>query len=978
MSHTMSQIISSAIAQIRAERRVRLYCPDARIRYLILARLSRLAKVWYIVETEQVAAISAFLNRWKDFPIDTETAVYPRDLNKVNFNSRLVIADAEVLFQRMLDQDYKMAPLVVIDHELEHDSIVKVIEHIWKSYTKDKFRLILFSGSYSQDVVQLISYQTQVTIHYTDKTYHRQELITATAKRIRQEFIQLDRGCCIVVYIPDLSYEVRLRDQLSQINDYIISSLTNSVEEIFEEIKTSSYRPRIVLTTSSTDVRSLADVSVVIDMMLEDFKGQIRYISHQTAEHRLQRANMPNSLCYRMIKRQDMDDLPETHFFGLDERHQLALYSASESHLKSRLGSKSYRQYQDYIQQLELVSGTILTDVGRLSLNFDLKSSNFVLIDNWNKQNRPLFPLVLATGLLELGKASYFLKQTSGDHLNRNRNRNYIYGTYYGRDDVETFYNLILDLMKQYGGLPHPKDATAMAWLYDWSQLRQLNYQSLRQVIVVINRLLQSLAYANYRVEPYQFDIKLSSYVIANLASTIRPRLRWNSDKQMWYDKDGNYYHLPVQSHHTIDRDRPDTIVALEYQVKPDSKLRYLELTASQGDIDEIPILEPYSFQEMHSSMMFYSEFVKEIDLNDYIDQGAPAQRLTNQKYKMERIRPRLEAEVDSVPVINKYIIRDRSFYTLEEDEAISKTLRNSRFNKITPELTPDYPQLPHRSIDGVLDVTANWKMRGETLIAKNFLTNHVTNKSTVIYIGNYSSHLNRTFKQVNFITLNSSRYTAPNVLSEGKYDLNKLLKIVEQLKDYYIIVTSDLSYQETINLVDKTSATKYLLLQDLIKQTQQQISFYKADIEFIPFQEKQSTRLAFTTSGQTKNTYSRTKLNDQIYYHNLVYRQWSVFSPPFGVPRGKNVYKPEREYKCFDSCFDCSFELDIHLQQLKRQFGNQIFDSRSEVWNQFDQLSFDLRHSSSLYQDFHGHYLFGKVINRRQAYRNDHNDATN
>lgn len=980
-----SSIQNQIIGLVKRNRSLYLHCPDLSIRYLSLRFLSRIASVFYLVPGEHVESVGYFLDQWEEFSTSVDSVIYPRDFGKTHFNRELTVTSPEFLSNLMINQkEYNFTTAVVIDPELEKTPEVTQIFSLWKGNSGSKFRLVFFvNPDPTHDQIHpLIHYPHQVTIIYLSKEWALPEerhssprFYRKASDLIKKQYVRLDpeEGCCIVVFVANLDQELKLRSHLFSIEDYLLSTLTESPEELTKEIETRKFRPRVILTNHSADVRGLSDVSVVIDLMMEEFQNQVRYISKDKARQRLERINLSPGRCYRLITLERYRSLSERSSDPLSEHHHLPLLQ-SERHrqiLQALIGRKSYRENLEYYQKLHLVTPEFsLTQKGLQGQRVPIKMSTWSLIWEWNQKGYPLLPIVITSGLLEISEPSYF--QIRGEtYRERTDHLTQCYQYFYGRDDIETFNRVYLDLIEDYAGFPKSDDPQGIKWLEDWARGKSLDYSVLRRINRTIERIYQELNYLGYRIAVQKFDPETISIQVAEVGSSVYPTATWDSSEDTWVDSKGNRYFFGDFHHHTLRVDSPKKILVLSDQ--EGEKGRHLKLVVNADPVKGTELVEIPNTNQIDRLITLRSNLIEGIGMKSYFDSSVSPELQENQRKNIQMLSERYQSFFDSNPPINNYTLIDQSFYTLKEGKEIDRSLEEEGKGDLVAEIKDDSPKLPHRSIQFVLDATVRWSNRGYYLTVLEYLST-LPSQSQIVIVGRFNPYLSRSFPEQEFHLLSSSGRSFQNLHYRGIYSSSKLEQLGKELDQYYLIINETWSLKDFTELDPtlKSQPPQGLWLRVDLDQTRaDSVQFYSGKLFTIPFLEKESMEVAMVvTPPYQKREYNLTQYRDQLFYHNLIRRQWSYYVPLVNFPRRDNYIKPEREYQAFDQCYDCSRELDIHLTYLKSKYGSQPYDRKIELYQEFDRISFALKHRRSLYFGLHGRFNYLPIDRRREMYR--------
>ncbi len=756
ISNQESAIKQKLIGIIRKNRQVHIWTPDIKIRYIILKILSQITQTYYVVHEDHVDAISLFLDQWDSFGLKVESAIYPRDIGKKKLTSKLIITSKDYILDHIThSDDFTFTKIIIFDDGLEIDSKNMIINHIWKKYTNSKPRLVYFSppNELNNEVYSLGHYPHRVIIVYikedvgdVDDMSFIGDIYDRTAKIVLDRYVSLVRGCCIVIFVANIDQEIELRDRLIQIDDNILSSISGNYQA-----GPRNNRPKIIITNYSFDVRALADVSIVIDLMMEESNHKIRYISKHKADEHLRRVNMDNGICFRMISFNSYLELLEVHSGYYQEHHKLLLIKDGNKIDVSEDDILTYKKL-GYIDK-----SSILTELGHKASVLPINPRTFSLIDNWKKSGEDLFPAVVISSLLEFG-----------DVVVSREKRHQLY---YGKDDVETFLNVYLDLLNEYKGVPSMDDYDSIVWVQKWSNERGFNYESIRKINLIIREIYQRLNSEYYSLSLNPFLLSNTMKKVRELAPLSYPVAKYENDL-VYVGEDGTRYLLGENQYHTIQIDRPDKIIILATTKNNLNEDLNIKLALTTENSLEIPILEIpiYPISKLITEI---SKYAVDTNFKDYIDKEftatSPEEKINTiniQTMNKNIMAPRYELWLDATPPINKYTVKDGDLYTHQEAADINELI------DFESTITSDFKELKSRSIDFILDATVTWEDRGKLLVEREYLTQNVPNGNLVVWIGNFNKYISRSFSNIKFLVYTDYNIGySDNVQFGGKTD---------------------------------------------------------------------------------------------------------------------------------------------------------------------------------------------------------------
>lgn len=943
-----------------------IHCPLVGFRYNILDIISRYGKVMYVVKSNQVKAITQFLETWSEFRTDVDSAVYPEDISKRRFESPITITSEDFLLYLMSNtNDYTFTNVIIFEEGLEINEKSKGIYHLWRLHVEKKPTILFFSDPHEsiKSIIPISHYKYQVKVKYLSENLSESLLYDKVALLILNNYKFLvsrkgTKGCCIVVFIANIYQEIQIKERLSQIKDYVFSTLSDDPDILIKPIQKAQFRAQIILTNTPYDVRSLSDVSVVIDLMTEEINNTIRNISKYQAMQRRRRITVNGGVCYRMISIESFNSLPRVHTYTIKDTVTLKIINKNvdEKDIRLLLGGDfedKTKLYQDmgFLDREELR----LTPLGLKASNVFLKPRNFRFLNEWNKHELPLFPAVLITSLMEIGDHRYF--------LSKNRDA---YSQYYGKDDIETFLNVIMNMFNEYKGVPD-KTIENISWVQEWSNLYNMDPKSIITIVSVINDTIRDLSYQGYEVNTAPFDIKKALNYARDLIVNSHITATLKKDKS-YVDTNGYIYIFGGIMRHSLLQDFPKKIAILAYTGTEVHKTRHALLIASTQKEVKVPILAILSYVDINKMIDIRSELFKGVKPQDYIDKKGVSEQYTKSQINTadDISNPRTNFGVVYGPwyspesPITHYVIRDGDFYT--SDEIIEIEAKKDAFSSGLTDR-----KLPSRPMDSILSATVEWRERSSMLIATDYIAKYVSDGESVVYIGNFNDHLSEHFPMVKFIVYSSSRgQSRDRVDYRRMFDLEKILNI-ESSRVHIIHEGKDI--RSTIEIV-KQLKPKGALVRFNPSKYVDKIDFFEGEIITIPFSSMDSNETAVIIKPPYNVLiYDLKKYRSRMYYHNLILRQWKRFSPTVPFPRRDNLQRPERDYLCFDECYDCRREIGIHQTFLERKYTGKTYDKKLGIYDEIDKLSISLKHNRSLYYGLHGTFTsFRYSIDERRA----------
>lgn len=951
-----------------------IHCPLVGFRYNILDIISRYGKVMYVVKSNQVKAITQFLEAWNEFKTDVDNAVYPEDISKRRFESPITITSEDFLLWLMSNtNDYTFTNVIIFEEGLEINEKSKGIYHLWRLHVEKKPTILFFSDPHEsiKSIIPMSHYKHQVKVKYLSEDLPESLLYDKVALLILNNYKFLvsrrgTKGCCIVVFIASIYQEIKIKERLSQIKDYVFSTLSDSPDILIKPITSAQFRAQIILTNTPYDVRSLSDVSVVIDLMTEEVNGTIRNISKYQATQRRRRVTVNGGVCYRMVSIKSFNSLPRVHTDVIRDTVILKIINKNvdEKDLRLLLGGdfeNKTKLYQDmgFLDPEEMK----LTTLGLKASNVFLKPRNFRFLNEWNKHELPLFPAVLITSLMEIGDHRYFLSSDRD-----------AYSQYYGKDDMETFLNVIMNMFNEYKGVPD-KTIESVSWVKEWSDLYNMDPKSFITIVSVINNTIRDLSYQGYEINTAPFDTKKALNYARDLIVNSHIVATLKKDKN-YIDTNGYKYIFGGILRHSLLQDFPKKIAILAYTDTEVHKTRRALLVASTQKEVKVPILALLSYIDINKMIYIRSKLFKGVKPRDYIDDGDKVVRLISKKYIKSQINtaddisdPKTNFGVVYGPwyspesPITRYVIRDGDFYTsneIVEIEADKDTFSSNLTNKI----------LPSRPMDSILSATVEWRERSNMLLATDYITEYVSDGESVIYIGNFNDHLSEHFPMVKFIVYSPSRgQSRDRVDYRRMFDLKNILNI-DSVRVH--IIHEGKNIRSTIEII-KQLKPKGALVRFSPSKYQNKTDFFEGELTTIPFSSMDSNETAVIIKPPYNIvSYDLNEYRSRMYYHNLILRQWKRFSPTVPFPRRDNLQRPERDYLCFDECYDCRREIGIHQAFLERKYTQRTYDKKLGIYDEIDKLSISLKHNRSLYYGLHGTFTSFRysIDDRRAKYR--------
>lgn len=942
---TTTQKISSLLLQ---NYQVHLRVTKQITKYKILRFLSSKLKTYYVVETESVIGIAKLLSI-----LIKRSVGYLLNGKEYQKSANLVITDEKTLLRKMEEGGpYTFAMVVVMDEGLEKTEISEVIYHLWDTSTKQKFHFLFFSSDHddrSHLVYNIDTPQSTIEVFYLKKDLNGDQLLDTVADRIITEYAELNQGCCIVVFIPGLEYEVGIKKRIYQLQDQVVSILKEDYTTLAQIEK--SDRPNIILTNRVTDVNALSDVAVVIDLILEKRRGKYQYISKHLAEARARRVTLKNGSCFRMISKESFEKLYPYHFPEVIKQDYLILKLINSGIPIDQIHHLLGVSEQEIIQRLDLYRRMTLLNsknqlqyLGKLHLNVNTKAQVFNFLNLWYNDKHNLFPAIVLAGLLEHGTTDYFKINRGQKHIQINRNsRKYDY--YIREDDASTFLTLYSDIMEDFKGLPDLTRAEDIKFLKQWAEERNLDYDELREITDHINRIIDQMSQQNYKITLGNFDLNKTMKLAREYAYYTYTIVLLRSDGH-YYDNNDNQYLFGDYIFHTLQQDHPSSIIVIEYLVSENNdKKRYIKLAINNNArIGPKPQdIDPYTIEDLDKNIKIGLEIFSKINLSTYIIEPTPTKTES-----VALMGPKYKSWFSSTRLILDSILLNGEVYTKAESTAIN--------TKVTYDTKLTTKSLPNRDISNIFDITLSWAERGYHLIEKEFLLSHSTTK--VIYIGQIRADFNvllDLYPKISFTIFDQLEEAPIRDNIKNEYNVN-LLKHQEHQGEIVISHLNDLN--KTQDLIGKLQPKAALIRFDPKKD----FKYYQGEIITVPFQPKES-KMTYLRINQIKLVdYNYNKYLNRVYYHNLIIRQWHQFETLNN--KAENKSRPQREDQAIDKCYDCAKEVDIHreyLNKYNKTSDNQMI--RDEINNLSTVIS-----RGSLYKIPHGVYPNFAIAVRRDS----------
>lgn len=960
----------SLLTLVKKNRQLHIYSPDIHVRYLVLKILSKVASVFYVTKNEHTEAIAKFLNQWEDFGVFVQSAVYLKDSEQKKFSASLVVASEEYIYHRLSNtKDMTFTKLLIFEEGLELTAESKYIYQIWKHHVDNKPRLIYFDRPENTKPTNKVygfshrDLQTVVVYLNTDPT--PDQIYDRVTSLILKQYAVLNRGCCIVVFVANIDQELELRDRLFQIADYIISTISGGRLNTIPTSET-PFRPRVIITNHEHDVRSLSDVSIVVDLMMEEYNNEIRYISKHRARLRLERVNMEGGRCYRMMTFKTYNAHPATHIQNLHPHHHLRLMDRSKTHhrgIEIELGKRTLKKLIESYFFLGLMDNkNLVTTLGRKASKIAVQPKTFRFIHDWNEKGYKIFPAVIIAALLEMGKHGYFLTPDSYAFRARMLYKER-YNSYYGRDDIATFLNVYTDMLNSYGGFPDLTEVEDIIWLQNWTNERDLDYNSLRKITLDITRILRDFNLASYEFTLGGFNTKKASDVTRDIVSTTHTNVHWSDQKQGYLDSAKNRYIFGPENYHTLQHDEVEDLIVLEFSIDIENKSnknRYIKLAMAKEPApkDSVPI--PPTFTQIEEAIVIWSKYMNTITPESYIDRNIKSSDIKdkiidNQVKNTKLMAPKYSDWFESTPRINTFVTRDGYMYTEAEIVAVDTPRSPGQFEEEEINIVSTSPALKHRSIEILISAVVSWEQRGYMLLEREYITQYVKNGESVVYVGFINEALALSFPDVIFYELEFSD-----------------TKELEKAPTGAHLIVTDESYPENYSShIDKLKP-KSALFVFRPNQNREKYLHYPGLIKIVPFMNKESTETRIIVDQPHNKKLIEYDVNtylDQMYYHNLVRRQTRTYRPSIGFPARNNYKRPEKDYLVHDTCYDCRREGEIHIHYLARKNKGKAYDKKLSLYSEIEEISFALKHDRSLYYGMHGRFTGASVPERRELY---------
>lgn len=920
-------------------------------KYRILQILSSKHKIYYVIPSKSVISIARLLEilfRQKvGYHLDDE--VFAEDSNLI------VTDDTHLLKMISYEEPYTFAKVVVMDEGLELTEKGEVSYILWHASSKQKFKFLFFSSDHSASSFPVYSIDTasnSIDVIYTETDLKGDALLNQVAEQIILEYAVLSRGCCIIVFIAGIEHQIGIKKRLYQLQMQTVSLLDLGYEGL--KVIKKDDRPKIILTDRETDVNALSDISVIIDLMLEERNGRYQYISKHRAQRRAKRINLAAGRCFRMISKKTYEQLHPYHFAEVIQQDYLMLrllqHGLSPNQIHHYLSIPLERVYErlELYRRMTLINKhNKLLFLGQQHLDMNVKAEVFNFINRWYKDEHSLFPAVVVAGLLEHGRPDYFQIDRSKNHheIKRDVNR---YQYYIEEDDLATYLKLYSDLMEDFRGLPDLTREKDVQFLMKWTEERQLDYEPIRKITNNINRLLQQLDQRKYSLSLGSFNQK--KVLALSKRYTRYTHTVVNRDKNSkYYDDRGNEYLFGDYHLNTLRQDLPASIIVLEYETAENNpKKRYIKLAINNhaSSKPKVPDVEPYSIDSIEKNIEIGLEVFSNLTLEDYIINPTPT-KLKN----AQLMAPKYQQWFSPTQPIFETVFINDEVYTKAENEQI-KT--NVGYKGVLTERG-----LPHRDISDVFDITLNWPERGYHLIEKEFLISYGDER--VVYVGPLRADFNillDLYPEMEFIVAASNAPLREHVINVGDIDL-----LDHSQYEGALLISHERDIQKNLDLITKLKPQVALVPFEL----KSDLKYYRGELVTVPFQPKGSHLTYLRTDAKEMVDYKYQDYLDRIFYHNLIIRQWHQFDHAI-INKKDNKTAPNRQDEAVDKCYDCSREVHIHEEFLKKY--NKNFNTQM-IRDEINNLSTFLSGIRSLYKPPHGVLPNYEIAIRRLNLRN-------
>lgn len=936
-------------------------------KYRVLKALGTKLKVYYVVHSDHIISIATLL---RSHPLNINTG-YITKRKRVRTDARLIVTDEAGLLRKMEterdeNKPYTFSKVVVVDEGLEMSEIGKLTHHLWNLSVKQKFRFVFFSSKFHDShhkIYNIDHYPHTVNIIYLKQDIVINKLMEITSEKIIELYAELRRGCCVLVFVANIEQEIEIKNRLFQLKDHTVSTLSQNYQEISRIGK--SDRPKIVFTNNTTDVSALADVSTVVDLLLEDDHHKMRYVSKHQAEKRTLRVTLEQGSCYRMITKKKYNKLRKYHLSEIIKRDYLMLkliksgintnrvsniLGVSENLVKERLAL--------YRQMTILDSKNNLTILGKLNSEVDVSARSFQFLNLWYKDKHKLFPAIVLTGLFEYGNSDYFKIPNTKNHTKIMRHIDEQHGYYIRQDDAQTFLTVYTDLMEDFRGLPDLEKKEDISFVKKWTAARGLNYERIREITFNINKLIEELSDQKYKITIGSFDVK--NAMVLTRRYTINTHIIVRLKKGVYRDSSDYIYKFGQYHFHTLRQDLPSTMIVLEYlKSRNQPKTRYIQLAINNNEVKELKPekIQLFTLKEMTDNINLGLEIFTKISLSSYIIDNSSIQikntKLMEPAYK--------EWFSDKRPILD-WVLLDQGVYTNLEYKQINTKI------KFSPTLTNS--SLPSRDIGSIFKVTLGWFERGRYLVEKEFLTNISQGeaKSKVVYMGPITPAfglLAQSFPDLEFTIFSEDGDIIPDAdnvsnmihldnLNEKDYQKSILISNLDSLRINIIL---------GLKIRPRAALFKLNPLRSGISRDATDFIFFSGVLRPVPFASSESVTTYLQTDAKSldiQKKYNLSEYLDRMYYHNLIIRQWHGFKHRL-ANKGLNTNNPGRDDLAVDNCYDCTREIDIH----SNYSGDTGDTTDQEIRDQINNIT-DVLNSSSLYTPPHGVYPNMEMKKRR------------
>lgn len=536
----------------------------------------------------------------QDSDIDTLT-LYHSNLTKkyksgysVEKNIKFQDSDKVVYFSSQNFKKYLLEKLkektenhnfcsIIVLNNFDHEKLINsIIVNLWvKLYKKTITRpylLLLTNSEYvpyvpfklnSSNSIELPERVTNIEMYYSDKNYKlgEQELYTDMFQKIKEYHLRRPVGedeCSTWVIFCSQKNE---RKKFSK----MIYNFFKKDHDVFSILNDSKYSSiKNISKTSRRGVRKflivdellnipicIKNIDGIFDCMTSSFELKLDivnlYISKKTADKHID--SMTTGFCHRMCEESFYEKLPTVDVKDSERIHMDKYYLDIIGNnlnpyeiFAADVGNETLERELENLEKLFLIDkkdkeNYILTELGDSVLKLPFNTKQNIVIENWKKQNKDLFPMLLLSCILE----------TNGNVIYGNE----IIHQFKSSDNLDMYLRIFNTIIEKYEGVQIPENQ-----LKKFSKDHSLNYK----IVELVFEKLQNFIEEEVEVKTFDISIFLKDCIPFFKAVYYEEIYRLiDSDKKLYSNGLNEISSLDSYNFKNPQLELPTTLIALNF-----------------------------------------------------------------------------------------------------------------------------------------------------------------------------------------------------------------------------------------------------------------------------------------------------------------------------------------------------------------------------------------------------------------------------